>query len=92
MLGNRKLRDFQIILFNDAIVFLYHVETELDAEEQSEIEIEILDAFKLELPVVFRRMQNANWQNVWKRREWYRVDESYQSDWTELELLDVMSD
>ncbi len=91
MIGNRKLRDFQIILFNDAIVFLYHVETELDAEEQSEIEIEILDAFKLELPVVFRRMQNANWQNVWKRREWYRVDESYQSDWTELELLDVMS-
>ena len=92
MLGNRKLRDFQIILFDDAIAFLYHVETGLDAEEQSEIEIEILDAFKLELPVVFRRMQNANWQNVWKRREWYRVDESYQSDWTEIELLDVMSD
>jgi len=92
MLGNRKLRDFQIILFNDAIVFLYHVETELDAEEQSEIEIEILDAFKLERPVVFRRMQNATWQNVWKRREWYRVDESFQTDWTELELLDVMSD
>ena len=91
MLGNRKLRDFQIILFNDAITFLYHVETELDAEEQSDIQNEILDAFKLELPVVFRRMQSANWQNLWKRREWDRIDANFDSAWTEPELLSQLS-
>jgi phenylacetate-CoA ligase len=91
MLGNRKLRDFQIILFNDAITFLYHVETELDAEEQSEIHNEILDAFKLELPVVFRRMQSANWQNLWKRREWDRIDANFDTTWTEAELLSQLS-
>jgi phenylacetate-CoA ligase len=92
MLANRKLRDFQIILFNDAIVFLYHVIEELDESERGDIEAELLEAFKLSLPVVFRRMENQTWQNVWKRREWYRVSEDYQQDWTELELLDTMSD
>ena len=92
MLGNRKLRDFQIILFNDAIAFLYHVETELDTEEQRDIQNEILDAFRLELPVVFRRMQSANWQNLWKRREWDRIDANFDSTWTEAELLSQLSD
>lgn len=91
MLGLRKLRDFQILLFENSIVFLYHVETELDAEERRDIENEISDAFKLELPVVFRRMQSENWQNDWKRREWYRVDGSYSSEWSESELLTRMS-
>ena len=91
MLGNRKLRDFQIILFNDVISFLYHSETELDTEDQDDIRNEILEAFKLELPVVFRRMQNANWQNLWKRREWYRVESSYDSNWNEVDLLSLMS-
>ena len=92
MLANRKLRDFQIILFNDAIVFLYHAIEELDESERGDIEGELLEAFKLSLPVVFRRMENETWQNVWKRREWSRMDSNYQSDWTELELLDTMSD
>ena len=91
MLGNRKLRDFQIILFNDAIVFLHHVVVELTAEERNEITNEILDAFKLELPVVFRRMKSANWQNVWKRREWDQVESNYDPKWTELDLLSQLS-
>ena len=91
MLGNRKLRDFQIVLFDNYIVFLYHVEIELDAEESREIENEISDAFKLELPVVFRRMQSENWQKVWKRREWYRADGNYSPEWTESDLLTQMS-
>ena len=92
MLGNRKLRDFQIVLFENAIVFLYHVETELDTEEKSDIQNEILDAFRLELPVVFRRMESANWQDLWKRREWDRIDAIFDSTWTEAELLSQLSD
>lgn len=91
MLGLRKLRDFQILLFENSIVFLYHVEEELEDSEREDIEAELNDAFKLPLPIVFRRMQSENWQNVWKRREWYRVDGSYSSDWSESELLTQMS-
>jgi phenylacetate-CoA ligase len=87
MLGTRKLRDYQIVLFENAIVFMYHVNEELDESERADIEAELQDSFKLPLPIVFRRMENQNWQNVWKRREWYRVSDSYEQDWTEAELL-----
>lgn len=92
MLGTRKLRDYQIVLFENAIVFMYHVNEELDESERADIEAELQDSFKLPLPIVFRRMQNENWQNVWKRREWYRVSASYEPKWTESELLHVLND
>jgi phenylacetate-CoA ligase len=91
MLGNRKLRDFQIILFNDAITFLYHVDTELETEEQSDFTKEILEAFRLDLPVVFRRMESTNWQKLWKRREWDQVDSNYEQLWSESDLLSQLS-
>ena len=91
MLGTRKLRDYQIILFQDAIAFLYHVEIELDGLEKSEIQNEILEAFKLDLPIVFRRMESTNWQNLWKRREWYQVVSDFDPTWTEGELLSILS-
>ena len=91
MLGTRKLRDYQIILFQDAITFLYHVDEELSQNEKDDIQSEILKAFKLDLPTVFRRMQSANWQNLWKRREWYRVEANYDPSWTEGELLSELS-
>jgi phenylacetate-CoA ligase len=92
MLGTRKLRDYQIVLFENAIVFLYHVNEDLDESERADIEAELQNSFKLQFPIVFRRMQNENWQNVWKRREWYRVSASYEPKWTESELLSKMSE
>jgi phenylacetate-CoA ligase len=92
MLSLRKLRDFQILLFENAIVFLYHVSVELEDSERADIEAELQDAFKLSLPIVFRRMENENWQNVWKRREWYRVDGGYVSNWSESDLLAKLSE
>ena len=92
MLGTRKLRDYQIILFDNAIVFLHHVIVDLEDFERADIEAELLEAFKLSLPVIFRRMQNENWQKVWKRHEWYRVTLGYQQDWSESYLLERMSE
>jgi phenylacetate-CoA ligase len=92
MLGTRKLRDYQIVLFENAIVFLYHVNEELDESERADIEAELQNSFKLQLPIVFRRMQNENWQNVWKRREWYRASTNYEPSWNESELLSKMSE
>lgn len=91
MLSNRKLRDFQIVLFENAVVFLYHVIEELEVCERDDIELELTDAFKLSLPIIFRKMQNENWQNVWKRREWYRVPIAYLPEWSEPDLLAQMS-
>jgi phenylacetate-CoA ligase len=92
MLGTRKLRDYQIVLFENAIVFLYHVNEELDESERADIEAELQNSFKLQFPIVFRRMQNENWQNVWKRREWYRASTNYEPSWNESELLSKMSE
>ena len=91
MLGTRKLRDYQIILFQDAITFLYHVDEELSQDEKEDIQTEILEAFKLDLPIIFRRMESSNWQNLWKRREWYRLDSNYDPKWTESDLLSQLS-
>jgi phenylacetate-CoA ligase len=91
MLGTRKLWDYQIILFQDAITFLYHVDEELSQDEKEDIQTEILEAFKLDLPIIFRRMESSNWQNLWKRREWYRLDSNYDPKWTESDLLSQLS-
>jgi len=92
MLGLRKLRDFQIVLFENAIVFLYHVIEELDDNDRADIEAELQNSFKLQFPIVFRRMESENWQNVWKRREWYRAPTNYEPSWNESELLSKMSE
>jgi phenylacetate-CoA ligase len=91
MLGTRKLRDYQIILVQDAITFLYHVDEELSQDEKEDIQTEILEAFKLDLPIIFRRMESSNWQNLWKRREWYRLDSNYDPKWRESDLLSQLS-
>lgn len=92
MLGTRKLRDYQIALFENAIVFMHHVIEELHDSERGDIEAELQDSFKLPLPIIFRRMENENWQNVWKRREWTRIAVHYQGEWTETELLSELSE
>lgn len=92
MLGTRKLRDYQIVLFQNAITFLYHVDDELSQDEKDDIQTEILEAFKLDLPLIFHRMESATWQNLWKRREWYRIDADFDSTWTQAQLLSMLSD
>ena len=92
MLGTRKLRDYQIVLFENAIVFMYHVNEELDETERDDIEGELQDSFKLPLPIVFRRMESENWQNLWKRREWYRAMTNYEPTWNEIELISKVSE
>jgi phenylacetate-CoA ligase len=92
MLGTRKLRDYQIVLFENAIVFMYHVNEELDETERDDIETELQDSFKLPLPIVFRRMESENWQNLWKRREWYRASANYDPSWNETELISKVSE
>ncbi len=92
MLGTRKLRDYQIVLFENSIVFMYYVNEELDETERHDIESELQEAFKLPLPIVFRRMDSENWQNLWKRREWYRATTNYDPSWNETELISKVSE
>lgn len=92
MLGLRKLRDYQILLFDDSIVFMYHSMVDLEDGERVDIETELKDAFKASIPIIFRKMENENWLKVWKRREWYRVSASYLPNWTEAELLSKLAE
>ena len=89
--GMRNLRDFQIVLFRNAILFMYNASSILSSEELDAIEQDLKKSFRLDLPVVFRKMQSEQWQQLWKRREWDRIDFEYDSNLTETELLSQMS-
>lgn len=90
MLMLRKIRDFQVVLFNNAIVFLFNVSSELADTEQDSIRAELLETFQLDRPVNFREMSTAYWRSLWKRREWDRVDTDYINTWADDELVSVL--
>lgn len=91
MLMLQKIRDFQVVLFNNAIVFLYHSASDLTSDEKSAIAEELQSTFLLELPIKFREMSTSYWRSLWKRREWDRVVRDYLENWSEAELLSVLS-
>ena len=90
--GMRNLRDFQIVLFRNVILFMYNASSILSSEELNAIEQDLKKSFRLDLPVVFRKMQSEQWQQLWKRREWDQIDFEYDSNLTETELLSQLSD
>ena len=90
MLMLRKIRDFQVVLFEDAIVFLYHSDGDLTQDEKEAIRDELLETFQLKLPVLFREISTGYWRSLWKRREWDRVERIFDQEWSEQELLSVL--
>lgn len=91
MLKLRKIRDFQVVLFDDAIVFVYLTENDFDESEESAIRNELLSLFRLELPVIFRTLPAHYWRNMWKRREWDRLESEFDPGWDEDELMTVLT-
>jgi hypothetical protein len=90
MLMLQKIRDFQVVLFNDAIVFLYHSSDDLTLDERSAISEELSTTFLLDLRVHFREISTSYWRGIWKRREWDRVDIDYDAAWSESEVISVL--
>ena len=86
MLMLRKIRDFQIVLFNNAILFLNTVASPLTPDEKLAIETELLSAFRIDYPVVFRESSVDHWRSMWKRNEWDRIDHFYSDDINDSEL------
>jgi len=91
MLKLRKLRDFQVVLFNDALVFVHFTESNLDEDEKAIIRNELLNVFQLVLPVIFRSLPADYWRTLWKRREWDQLDTNYVVQWTDKELMSALS-
>ena len=83
----RNITDFQVVLFDDAIAFIYHANSSLDAQELEVIETELESAFRCEVPVVFREVPNDHWQKLWKRSEWDRIELPYSNKLSDSELL-----
>ena len=71
---------------------MYNASSILSSEELDAIEQDLKKSFRLDLPVVFRKMQSEQWQQLWKRREWDQIDFEYDSNLTETELLSQLSD
>lgn len=90
MLMLRKIGDFQVVLFDNAIVFLFNASTELSETEKDSIRAELLETFQLAKSVIFREMSTAYWRSLWKRREWDRVEMNFINTWTDDDLVSVL--
>ena len=83
----RNITDFQVVLFDGAIAFIYHANSSLDAHELEVIETELESAFRCGVPVVFREVPDNHWQKLWKRSEWDRIELPYNNKLSDSELL-----
>jgi phenylacetate-CoA ligase len=83
----RNITDFQVVLFDDVIAFIYHANSPLEVHELEIIETELESAFRCEVPVVFREVPNDHWQKLWKRSEWDRIELPYNNKLSDSELL-----
>ena len=83
----RNLRDFQIVLFDNAIVFLYAGINNLSQSQEATIASTLSSVFALERKVVCRRMAPDTWQGKWKRREWDRGIGVYAPGMTDEQVL-----
>ena len=76
-LGYKNLRDYQIILLADAVLFIYSATTNLSASQVSEVKHDVGEQFSFDLPVQIRRVDSSEMFNHWKRKVFYKSDASF---------------
>lgn len=87
---NAKLRDFQVMLFQDAIVALLSVTHALTDAEKEIITSEIKDRVKLDYPVVIRETNILPLYKKLKRNSIELIDSIYQPNHSDSELIELV--
>jgi phenylacetate-CoA ligase len=67
------LKDFQLYLFEDAIVGLFAVRNPLTAIDQEQIQLDLATMFHSNLPVKVLTTDALDWLGSWKRRLFFKV-------------------
>lgn len=87
---NSKLRDYQVFLFEDAIVALLSVVTPLDKTEQEIVKTELLERIKIELPVVIRETNVLPLFKKLKRNSVELIEHNYDQNYSDLDLIKLV--
>jgi phenylacetate-CoA ligase len=74
------LKDFQLYLFEDAIVGLFAVRNPLTALDQEQIQLDLATMFHSNLPVKVLTTDALDWLGSWKRRLFFKVAGSAPSE------------
>lgn len=76
-LGFGSLRDYQISMYSNAIVFHYASSEPLSPAQEEDIEREVSSQFARDFPVLLVRVEQGELFSHWKRQTFYRFDEPY---------------
>lgn len=79
--------DFQVFLFNNAIVVAYSAKAELSEDVVTAITTELKSRFRSSSPVAFKKVISDFKIKNWKRRDFIKVDANFHEHITEDRLL-----
>jgi len=69
----RGMRDYQVVLFEDAILVMYSSAQELSRLQEREMQEDVAVQFGNDFPVTPRRVESSELLSHWKRRVFYKV-------------------
>jgi hypothetical protein len=73
----RGIRDYQVIVCSDAILFMYSATTKFLGNQELEISEDVGKQFGFDSPVKIQRIQDSELFSHWKRKVFYRSSASY---------------
>lgn len=76
-LKQSKIRDFQVLLFENCITVLYEAPDPLTHEEVKAVQLDLQSRFRTELPVNCIFQESMSWAGYWKRKDFIVVPESF---------------
>jgi phenylacetate-CoA ligase len=85
-----ELLDYQVVVFDDAILFVANTSVDVGDERRREIAAQLREAFGVELPVRFLDTERLDWQGAAKRKEFYVVRRSCPPEPTFAEVQELV--
>ncbi len=82
--------DFQVTLFQNAVVLLYSPTSNWSAEAATEVQRDLAAEFPIDIPVVLIHSSSLLWLGNWKRRTFIKVQESISLDIDEPKVRDLV--
>ena len=73
----RGIKDYQIVVCSDAVLFMYASSTKFTPSQVEEIREDVGKQFGFDLPVEIKRAENSEMLSHWKRKVFYRSSQSY---------------
>ena len=68
-----QVKDFQLYLFEDAIVGIFALRSSLSPQDHDQIQVDLAKMFRSNLPVIVLTTDALDWLGSWKRRLFFKI-------------------